>query len=396
MTSRQLLRWSRLHERRAGGIPGLAYALAGGAAIAALTALQRTPTAASHAWLATTIVAFAVGFMRVPFHLYWRSDAALLAQLPIEGAPLFDVALYRCIRAAALTLVAALAGAIPLALLPATAIAEATRQITSTPIAGEVPHLSALAFYLHHAAIAGVLALATGLLVPGVVVFAASAIAGTTPAERASAGAILGAIPGAAGAMIIVGAIIGSPWLLGDPLEGGPAAFVFGVTAASIAALVGARATAARVMATILRDVSALDRQRLATLEVRPPTALERAVASLLGDAALPYRKDARLMRRRYPMAYALGALIFLVLAIVGLARPASAAPWLAGVVAAAVLYAAALAGRLARPPIELPRLSSTLPISAAARRRAKLAWIVSWSLVFVLVPLAFAVMRLY
>jgi len=28
----------------------------------------------------------------------------------------------------------------------------------------------------------------------------------------------------------------------------------------------------------------------------------------MLGAAALPYRKDARLMRRRYPMAYALGA----------------------------------------------------------------------------------------
>ena len=54
-----------------------------------------------------------------------------------------------------------------------------------------------------------------------------------------------------------------------------------------------------------------------------------------------------------------------------------------------------ALAGRLTRPPIELPRLSATLPITAAARRRAKLAWIVSWSLVFVLAPLAFALLRL-
>jgi hypothetical protein len=31
--------------------------------------------------------------MRVPFHVYWRQDAALLAQLPIEGTPLFDAAL---------------------------------------------------------------------------------------------------------------------------------------------------------------------------------------------------------------------------------------------------------------------------------------------------------------
>ena len=42
-----------------------------------------------------------VAFMRVPFHIYWRQDASLLAQLPIEGKPLFDAALLRCVRAAA-------------------------------------------------------------------------------------------------------------------------------------------------------------------------------------------------------------------------------------------------------------------------------------------------------
>jgi hypothetical protein len=392
VTSRALLRWSRLHERRAGGIPGIFYALVGGGVIAAVVATQRDPSSASHTWLAAAIVAAAIGFMRVPFHLYWRSDAALLAQLPIDGGPLFDVALFRCLRAAALTLVAMLVGALPLVLLPATAIADATRQITSTPIAGTVPHFSPLGFYLHHAAVAGVLALATGLLVPGVVVYAASLVAGTTPSERASAGAILGAIPGAAGALIIVTAIVGSPWLLGDALDGPSGTFLFGVSAAGIAAAIAARTSAPRVMATILRDVSALDRQRLASLEIHPPTAIERAVASLLGEAALPYRKDARLMRRRYPMAFALGAVAFIVLVILGLSR--AQLPWIVAVVGAAVLYAGALAGRLARPPIELPRLSSTLPIHAAALRRARLAWIVSWSLVYVLVPLAFAVLR--
>jgi hypothetical protein len=398
VTSRELLRWSRVNDRRAGGVPGLAVALAVGVAIAGVTWSQGTPAAASHAWLVVTIVAFAFGFLRVPFQLYWRADAALLAQLPIEGGPLFDVALARCVRGAALTLVAALVGAVPLALADRFglfAIAQATRQISATPIVGEVPHLSPLGFYLHHAAVAGVLALATGLLVPGVVVFAASSIAGSTPAERASAGAILGAIPGAVGALIIVTAIAGSSWLLGDRLDGGSAALLFGVSGASIAAVIAARIAAPRVMATILRDVSALDRQRLATLEIRPPTAIERAIASLLGDAGLPYTKDARLMRRRYPMAFALGALCFLVLAIVGLARPSSSTPWLAAVLAPAVLYAAALVGRLSRPPIELPRLSAALPITPAARRRAKLAWIVSWSLVFVIAPLAFALVRL-
>jgi hypothetical protein len=411
VTARQLWRWTRLHERRARRFPAVVAALIAGAAFAGFVALQHGATAASHAWLAAALVAFALAFMRVPFQLYWRTDASLLAQLPIEGGPLFDVALLRCVRAAALTLVAALLGAIPLALSPD--IAEATRQISATPIAGEVPHLSPLGFYLHHAALAGVLALAAGLLIPGVVVWAASllvdgrggstanvvaAVASgrphhiLTPNERASAGAILGAIPGAASAFIIVATIIGSPWLLGDVFDGRAAAALIAIPAAALAAAVGARVTAPRVFATILRDVSALDRQRLATLEIRPPTAIERAVARLLGEAALPYTKDARLMRRRYPMAFALGALAFLVLVIMGLAR--SQLPYIVAVAAGAALYAGALAGRLARPPIELPRLSATLPISQAARRRAKLAWLVTWSLVFVVVPLAFAVLR--
>jgi hypothetical protein len=151
---------------------------------------------------------------------------------------------------------------------------------------------------------------------------------------------------------------------------------------------------APRVMGSILRDVSALDRQRLATLEIRPPTAIERAIGRLLGDGALPYAKDARLVRRRYPMAFALGALAFLVLAIVGLSRPDDPVPWLTATIAAAAVYAIALAARLRRPPIELLRLSATLPISAAASARAKLAWLLGWWTIFVAVPGLFAALR--
>ena len=100
-------------------------------------------------------------------------------------------------------------------------------------------------------------------------------------------------------------------------------------------------------------------------------------------------------MRRRYPMAFALGGLAFIVLVIVGLARPADPWPWVVAVVAGAAMYAVALAGRLFRPPIELPRLAATLPIPASARARAKVAWLVAWTVVFVAVPLAFAAARL-
>jgi hypothetical protein len=162
------------------------------------------------------------------------------------------------------------------------------------------------------------------------------------------------------------------------------------------------RAKMASQMGEILRDVSALDRQRLAFVEVHPPTAIERLVGKLLGAAALPYYKDARLMRRRYPMAFALGALIFIVLAIIGLARAGSEAAgseanyptWLVATLAGAALYSIALARRLPQPPIELPRLSATLPIAPALRRRAKIAWLVAYVVVFVAVPAVFALLR--
>ena len=207
--------------------------------------------------------------------------------------------------------------------------------------------------------------------------------------------AVLGALPGFASTIVIVFVIIAAPWLYGRDSALEAPAVLGGLVGASALALVWMRAAAPRVMGTILRDVSALDRQRLATLEIRPPTALESAIARMIGQAGLPYRKDARLMRRRYPMAFALGALAFLVLVIVGLARPSDPTPWLVVVLAGMAMYAIALAGRLTRPPIELPRLTATLPISAAAISRAKLVWVVGWAIVYILVPLAFAAARL-
>src|SRR5215813_14042318 len=100
MTSRALIQWAALHERRARTIPAPVVPLVGGAVLAAWVWWRSSGgiAAGSHAWLAGALVAYAVAFMRVPFHIYWRSDAALLAQLPIEGRPLFDAALVRCLR----------------------------------------------------------------------------------------------------------------------------------------------------------------------------------------------------------------------------------------------------------------------------------------------------------
>jgi hypothetical protein len=424
MTSRQFLRWTRLHERRAGHTRrSWVIAAIAGLALAAFVygrADAAGPVAASHAWLAGALAAFALAFLRVPFHLYWRPDAALLAQLPIGGGALFDAAWLRCVRAALATTLTVIIGALPLALLDPAQVAFATRELLPTPIAGPAVGLTPAAFALRHAALAGVLGLLAAGLMPAVATWAASLVAygrdalelatklggapvraSATPSSTrppqppGSASAVLGALPGFAATVVIVLVLIAAPWLYNRDTALPALAVLATLAGVSIAAIVSVRATAPRVMGTILRDVSALDRQQLATLEIRPPTALERMIARMLGDAGLPYRKDARLMRRRYPMAFALGALCFLVLVVIGLARAADPMPWLVAVLSGAVMYAIALAGRLFRPPIELPRLSATLPITRAARIRAKVAWIAAWTCVFLVIPLLFAVVRL-
>jgi hypothetical protein len=396
MNSRAMIRWSELHERRARSVPGVVAPLVGGVALAAWVAWRSSAgaVAASHAWLAGAIVAYGVAFMRVPFHIYWRPDAALLAQLPIEGRPLLDAALVRCLRAALATTAAAVIGVAPVLVLPG---------------GGELA--------LRHAAVAVVLGAAAGLLLPGVTVGAAALVvhggeqllraatalggaplrapgaATPTTGVPPSASATLGALPGFAATLVFGAVPLVAPWLYGEPPRA-PVAVVLGaIAAASAIAALAARAGAG-IMGRVLRDISALDRQRLATLEIKPPTPIERAIARLVGDARLAYDKDARLMRRRFPMAFALGGLVFVVLALVGWVQPADPTPWLAAVIGGAASYGLVLAGRLGRPPIELARLSATLPLPPHARQRAKLAWLLGWWIVFAVAPAVFAALR--
>ncbi|MGE0547914.1 MAG: hypothetical protein AB7O24_20275 [Kofleriaceae bacterium] len=395
MTSAELIRWSSLHERRSrtGGWLGAPVAIAAiaGAALAAWVGWRTGAgvESASHAWLAGALAAFGLAFLRVPFLIYWRSDAGFLATLPLDGPALFDSAVWRCIRAAGATLLAVTIAAAPLARV-------------------------SLELVVRHVALGVVLATVAALLMPAIVIGtaswvaldegahamgairAATAAAGSSAqiANRGSASALLGAVPGLAAAVLIVLLIVASPWLYGHRASL-PAGVLFAVIAiGGVAALVAARARIARMMPAILRDVSALDRQRLATLEIHPPTAIERGIAAVIGEAALPYSKDARLMRRRYPMAFALGALMFLVLVILAFSRPPDPVPWFTAVLTGATLYGIALAGRLQRPPIELGRLSRTLPISAAAFGRAKVAWLCGWWTIFVAAPALFSAAR--
>jgi len=389
IAGRDLIRWSTLYERRSSSALTRPIAIVAilGAAFAGWVAWRAHVSydAGSHAWLAGTCVAFMIAFMRVPFHLYWRADAALLAQLPIEGEALLAAALYRCVRAAIATTLIVAIGAAPL-----------------------FDHNSDLA--LRHLALGGTLGITAALLLPAVALFAAQLVAlsasDAVASLRTATGvdatakpptpntALLGALPGFASTGVFVAILLLTSWLTGGTPSAPPAITLAILAGVSVIAIIGTRAGTPRVMGTILRDVSALDRQRLATLEIRPPTGIERIIGAMIGDGALAYSKDARLMRRRYPMAFALGALAFLVLAIIGFKQPADPMPWLVATLAAMTAYGLAVGGRLQRPPIELIRLSQSLPITAAARRRAKLAWITGWWTIFVLAPGLFAALR--
>ncbi len=389
IAGRDLIRWTNLYERRSSSALSrpIAIIAALGAAFAGWVAwrAQLSYEAGSHAWLAGACVAFMIAFMRVPFHLYWRSDAALLAQLPIEGDALLAAALYRCVRAAIATTVIVAIGAAPLF-------------DQNTDLA------------LRHLALAGTLGVTAALFLPAVALFAAQLVAlsasDAVAQLRSATGvdatvkpptpntALLGALPGFASTGVFVAILLLTSWLTGGTPSAPPAITLGILGGVSILAILGTRSGTPRVMGTILRDVSALDRQRLATLEIRPPTAIEKAIARMIGDGALAYSKDARLMRRRYPMAFALGALAFLVLGIIGIKQPLDPMPWLVATLAAMTAYGVAVGGRLYRPPIELVRLSQSLPITEAARRRAKLAWIAGWWTIFVLAPGLFAALR--
>ncbi|MFT3696339.1 MAG: hypothetical protein QM831_24580 [Kofleriaceae bacterium] len=407
--------WERLRERREGGAAARWIApVIGGAVLAGIVyaRAQSDLVSASHLWLAGTCVAFAIAFLRVPFQIYWRKDAALLAQLPLDGNVLWTSAVIRCVRAAIATFLVPVIGAIPFALANDWKVNELTRTLKAVPIAGDpVPHLTPLEFALRHVAIGGALVLVAAALIPAVTMWAASIVAqsksllhiataaGGAPAREQhkgsmdSAGAVLGAIPGFVSAVIFVFVIVMSPWLLNRPSSVDPITGFITLAIVSILPLLAQRAGMAARMGNILRDVSALDRQRLAFLEIHPPTAIERLVMKLIGSAALPYSKDARLMRRRYPMAFALGAMIFIVLAIIGIAQPDDPT-WLIAALIGAALYGIVLARRLGQPPIELRRLSSTLPFDAAAIRRAKIAWVIAWAAIFVIIPGVFAALR--
>lgn len=382
MTGAQLAAWTRRARRRTprgGAQLAVALGLGGGAA---WIASRPDAAAASDAWL-TVLVACVLGLaLAIPQGMFWRRDAALLARLPIDGRALLDAALRR---------IAEVASGVALA----TALLAAPLLRWSTPLA------------LRHAAVGVAVIVLTAALVAAVAT-AAAALVGAALAQaarltamartlatdaRAPATSWLGILPGLATAAVVLLALALRPCVQrGAPTMLGPGPLVLAIAVgAALLALVAARGVAPG-MAVALREVAALDRVRLAHLEIHPPSRIEAALARALGGAAATVlTKDARLMRRRYPMAWIVGVAVWLGGGVAGLAASAEPVTWAVAAGALAGGYLALLGGRLARAPIEEVRQLALLPVAPAAAARGKRAWLLGWGLCFALPGLALA-----
>lgn len=381
-----VLAWSdRDDARRRGGRPSPRWWLAlavglGAAGLAAYRGGWRTGVAAppSPAFaLMIAVVGFVPAMLAIPHQLFWRADAAMLARLPIPGPALWRAALVRAARTAA---------AAALVVAPTVTLAA----------------LAEPAYGGRLAALVVALAVATAALVPAVCVGAAHVVAsGQAAAASAALGggaavpttSLLGALPGATIAAVVVAALALHPWLADGLGPRGPAILIGVVAVAALAAAL-AGATAARVLPRAMREVAALDRQILAHLEIQPITGLERVVRDrLAADAAIGFDRMARLIRRRYPLFALAGAAGAVALLGLGLGRPSGVEPWLAVVAGALAAVAATLAHATGRPPIELPRATALLPIAptaiATARRALVGLWLAVWLAPAVVVAIA-------
>jgi hypothetical protein len=365
---RKLARRSGARRRRALAVIAIA------AAAAAWIASSSSATAPTR-WLWVAVLAQVATMMRVPFVLYWRADASLLARLPIRGRPLFDAALWSIAAIALEALAISWLSALPLSLADHGASALLARAV----------------------ALSGALAIAAAAGIPAVAVAAGSMVVSDKAKLWAKelggdvAGpptAWLGVLPGIASAGVVLVAIDVAGWLGGGAAEVGDAPVILtGLALASLLAVAAARAVAERVVPAMLRDVSALDRQQLATIEIAPaPRTLRWVSGRASTSTRLLLDKHARLIGRRYPMSALLGFAVAATIAITALASPSSVLP--AGTaLLIGLVYAWLLGERMHRPPIELGRLLASLPISGAEAHRAARIYVLWWWGLFVGAP---------
>lgn len=393
ITARRLLAWGDLDDRRrraarrsplARMSPWLVACLAGLALGGECWRRLEGGDAAGalRLWLMLTVAGHVLVLFGSPHRLYWRRDSPLLARMAIPGGALFRLALVRSARAAArVALASALAA---LAFGPS----------LGWPLAGRLELLVAVAA-LGAAGLGPAAALVAGAVVAS---DRAQAVLGEIAGEfKAPRTSWLGILPGVAGSALVVALVALAPWAAGAPATGAREPVLVAVAlAVPVLAVLVSLARADRVIPAALREVSALDQERLAHIDRVGASRLERVWLRVLRapGARLVAGKDAALTRRRFPSPYFIaptGTAVLWLMAWLGGPR---VLPWASVILFGLAVYAVLMARRLVAPPVEIPRLLASLPIAPADARAAKRAAVLLRALVWVApggLPLALA-----
>ena len=387
MNTRRLLSWGDLEDRRRrrarAGLaawPSWVWAVLGGLLLCAEVARRAgglgaaaDVTGASKLLLLVIAAGNVLVVFGTPFRLYWRPDAPLLGRLSIPGRSLFTAGLVRCLRAAGRVLLVTVPGALALLLVPDV---------------GAAPALRHLALAVTAACVSGVLAPAMGLLAGAMVASdkvqaALDSFGGEMRAPRTS---WLGVLPGVTAAAVALIALGVSPWVRGESattVAGPPHLLLGAAVLLSAIAIVWALRRSEQLMPGALREVVALDQERLAHVDLVGPSRIERLVAGRLlagpDGAGAVFSKDARLLRRRFPLPFFFGTIGLASLVIVGWRASADALMWAAAIAAGLGVYGAVMARRQVSPPTEHPRFLRSLPVGVRGAARAKRARVIAW-----------------
>lgn len=404
MDAKRLLHWGDLEARRRRvarrrGLSGLSpwiYSILAALVLAFVVgrafrvfgadiAGDSDPRTAINLWLAAVACAHVIVLLGAPFRMYWRYDSMLLARTAVAGRPLFAVALIRSARAAAKVALPCAAGALMLALGP----------VGSGDIAAR--HLALVAIAFAWAALFGpAVALGAGAIVASDRARAAlSSLAGEFQPPKTS---WLGILPGFAGTGLVLLLIALSDWTRGlDRAPVGEPLYLLIIGAAvPVLCAVWAVARADAVMVAAIREVSALDQERLAHIELTRPSAIERLAGKSLGGrgARAVFEKDASLARRRYPIPFFFGVVGVIISWILAAAAPNDLMFWAGAISAGLGVYGVVMARRFVQPPIEHMQYVRTLPIAEADLVRAKRLHVLMWVLSYMVIGAVPVVIR--
>ncbi len=387
-SARRLLHWCDLDDRRRRqarsgllALPSWIYSIFAGMVLAAEVARGwgvfgssstggNSATFAGNLWLAVLMASHIAVLCGAPFRMFWRRDSAFLGRSAISGQVLFSVALIRSMRASVAVAIPCALAACAFALGPNGSLDIMARRLV----------------------LVGVAALNAGLLGPAVALAAGAVVA--SDQAQAALGSIageyqapktswLGVLPGLAGTAMALAIIATAQWSRGGSTSpvGDPRIVLAVFTVLPVLAALWAYSKADKVMLAATREVAALDQERLAHVEKTGPSAIERAMASILRGpgARLLFEKDASLARRRYPIPFFLGFVGLACLWILAAVRPQEMLFWAGAISGGIGAYGLVMARRIMTGPIEHPRLLQALPISKSAASAAKRMRVTSW-----------------